>query len=225
MNKNVAMIRKIGFGFAAGGLVLGAGSASAVDFNASADVQNALAVTVVQDLTFGTLFAANANDQGVASLVLTPAGAISQGSALPTNGGAPGDEPSFLSLGGEQPARGSVASASSFTLTVPNLPQAGLESAGDGSGAFVSAAGIAVTVNSDPDEAAFYLTDFTVGDLVGGDVASGSNPGDFDIDPNFGVTDVEFGIGATINTDGAGGLRDSYQAATYTGTFEVTASF
>jgi len=221
MNKNVAMIRKIGGLGLVGVLGLGAGGASAVDFNASADVQNALAVTVVQDMNFGTLFAAKANSSAISSIQLEPNGDIAATTGLAV-GGVVDDAPSFLTLGGGvAAARGSVATSSNFTLTVPNLPQSGLVA----STVFVPAGGVVVQVSSDPSEPAFYLTDFTVGDPVGATIVAGSGPGEFDVDPGFEVPSVEFGIGATINTDGAGGVRTAYQAATYTGTFEVTASF
>jgi hypothetical protein len=220
MNKNVAMIRKIGGLGLVGVLGLGAGGASAVDFNASADVQNALAVTVVQDMNFGTLFAAKANSSAISSIQLEPNGDIAETTGLAV-GGDVGDAPSFLTLGGGvAAARGSVATSSNFTLTVPNLPQSGLVA----STVFVPAGGVVVRVSSDPSEPAFYLTDFTVGDPVDATVTD-SGSGEFAVDPGFEVPSVEFGIGATINTDGAGGVRTAYQAATYTGTFEVTASF
>jgi hypothetical protein len=222
MNKNLKTFSKIGGLGLVGVLGLGAGGASAVEFNASADVQNALAVTVVQDMNFGTLFAAKANSSAISSIQLAPNGDIAVITGLAIGGGV-GDAPSFLTLGGGvAAARGSVATSSNFTLTVPNLPRAGLK---DGSGVFDSAGGVVVQVSSDPSEPAFYLTDFTVGDPVGATIVAGSGPGEFDVDPGFEVPSVEFGIGATINTDGAGGVRTAYQAATYTGTFEVTASF
>jgi hypothetical protein len=70
--------------------------------------------------------------------------------------------------------------------------------------------------------------DFEVGDVVGGTEAAGTGTGEFDITADFGVESIEFGIGATIYTDGGagtGGIKESYQAALYTGTFEVEASY
>lgn len=221
MAKKIRMASKLGFGVVAGGLALGAGLASAASFNATATIENTLAMTVVQDMDFGTLFAASANDQAVAGLILSPNGTVSPATSLVVDGAsATTDAPKFLSLGGAAAARGSVLAGQGFTVTVPDKSSALLATGS----AFVSGEGIPLTVNADPDQAAFYLTDFTVGDLVGGSAAD-EGSGAWKVTKDFGATSVEFGIGASIYTDGAGGLRTAYQAAVYSGTFEVTASY
>lgn len=221
MVNNIGMIRKVCLGVAASGLVLASGLASAADFNATANVQNALTVDVVQDMSFGAVFAASANDQAITGLVLKPDGTYAASvEMLVATGASAGAGPTFFELGGETAARGSVTVGRGFTVTVPDYPSADLVA----SNAFDPTAGIPMTVNNDPAEAAFYLADFTVGDLVGGTavVATGGN---WTVTKDFGATEVEFGIGATIFTDGAGGVRTEYQAAVYSGTFEVTASY
>ncbi|MCK0163147.1 hypothetical protein [Marinobacter sp. S6332] len=221
MIKNAGMVRKIGLCVAIGGLALGAGVASAETFNATALVENTLAITKVQDLDFGTMFAASANDQAVAGLVLAPDGNVTSATALVVDGAsAISDAPKLLSLGGSAAARGSVSVGQGFTLQLPDKTSAALATGS----AFVPGEGIALTVNSDPSEAAFYLVDFTVGDVVGG-TETDAGSGAWTVTKDFGATEVEFGIGASIYTDGAGTPRTSYQAATYSGTFDVTASY
>lgn len=220
MTIKIGMMRKIGFGTLVGALTLGGAYANAEQFEASVSVQNTLALNVVQGMEFGTLFASGANDQAIAGLTLTPAGEISAATPMAVAGADATGAPQFFSLGGQAAARGSVASSRDFVITVPNLPSTALVV----SEAFVPGAGIPLKLNDDPTEPAFYLVDFTVGDPVGGTVTEDTD-GKWDVDPAFGVTEVEFGIGATIFTDGAGGDRTDYREATYTGTFNVTASY
>lgn len=226
MSKNLAMLRKVGGLGLAGIMAMGAGQAAAVDFNASADVQNTLAVTEVQPMSFGILFAAEANASAISSINLSANGDIAVGTPLQVAASDTTDAPSFLTLGTGQAARGLVSTGNPFTLTLPSVQQSELVE----TNTFQDDVAPPLTVNTDPDEAAFYLTDFVLGDFVGGDLADDqstvdASAGEFRIEPGFNATEVEFGIGATINTDGSGSPRTSYQAATYSGTFTVEASF
>lgn len=220
MIKNAGMVRKIGLSVAIGGLALGASVASAETFNATALIENTLTITTVQDMDFGTLFAGGADDQTISGLVLAADGGVTTATPIDIAAVPTGTAPQLISLGGAQAARGSVSVAQNVEITVPDLPSTALVSGN----VFVPGAGIAMTVNSDPTEAAFYLADFVVGDAVGGTVGAGT-AGVFPITKDFGATEIEFGIGTSIYTDGAGAPRTSYQAATYSGTFDVTASY
>ena len=224
-------MRKIGLATAISGLVFGMSSASAVDFDVTAEVENALEVTVVQPMSWGALFASNANGDSASGLKMDPNGDIEAVNDLEisTETGAE-SAPAFLSLGGQAPARGSVASNNNnFILSVPNFKTINLSEAAD----FSTDNAVVVRIaGGDPDVARFYMVDFTVGDYVGGklDTEVAENPAEADdstdyiIDPDFNSNEVEFGIGATIYTDGSG-TRTTYEQGTYEGTFTVTASY
>ena len=227
MNKKASFVRKFGGAGLAGALVFGASAgAMAATFDVSADVQNALEVTQVQPMSFGTLFATAASDgsaNGYSYLTLQPGGGFddagqNQSSNIP-----------LISLGGAQPARGSVAvgSTAEFQLTLPDTASSGL-----GASSAVTLTGDDVIqlriggASGDPAVARFYLTDFTAGSATGGTI--GTPTGNvYPVTPSFGSTAVEFGIGAVILTDLnlTGTSRDTYEAGTYSGTFEVTASY
>jgi hypothetical protein len=109
MNKNVAMIRKIGGLGLAGAMAFGSAGATAADFGVSAQVQNTLAVTVVQPMALGSIFAASASSGLIGSLVLEPTGGMVAGETGVV----------IKSLGGQAAARGSVATDQNFTVNVP----------------------------------------------------------------------------------------------------------
>ncbi len=221
MKKNVSMIRKAsGLGLA-GVMALGASSAMAADFGASADVQSTLTVTVVNDMSFGTLFAASASSGEWDALTLEPAGTITN-PAAPTSTNF-----KLLSLGGTiQPAQATVATSQTFTVDLPD--DIADDTIGSGTISGDSNAFPLTIAGGDPDVAKLYVGNFTVGEIVGGsDTANGAAP-DIEIDPDFDATEVTFNIGANIYTDdgaGNGGTRETYEDGTYSGTFPVTASF
>lgn len=218
----ISKISRLGI---AGALVFGAAGAMAADFNATVNVQNALAVTNGGDLDFGTVFATTASDAASASLTLAPNGDVSEGPA--------GASFQLLSLGTPVPALASVAVGSQATFTV-KLPD--VEAA--------VAAG-AQTNMDDPETAPIYLcaagacsnaavprfelVNFRLGEVTSGSIADESDPRLVTITPSFGVTEVGFNIGATIVTDtDVDGTRSGFEYAPdvpYTGTFEVTASY
>lgn len=229
MNKNVAMIRKIGGLGLAGVLAFGASNAAAEDFDATVSVQNALAITNIQAMNFGTLFAANANASAAAQLDLAPGGGISEGTGLDINGTASTDAPSFLSLGGATAAAQGTVSPSNnvFTVTVPaGDSSADLTATGDfATNATAVDAGDVIEMIIDSGNtsvARFYLADFTLAAVSGADSVSQTGS-DYEITPTFN-SDVVFAVGASIFTD-ASGTRTTYQQGTYTGTFEVEATF
>ena len=226
MNKKASFVRKFGGAGLAGALVFASAGVTAATFDASADVQNALEVTQVQPMSFGTLFATTANDNAAGQysyLTLQPQGGFDDGNEQQATG-IP-----LLSLGGAQPARGSVAvgSTAAFQLTLPDAITTDL---GDGVNP-VTIAGTVIQLRiggagGDPAVARFFLADFTAGDATGGTIGA-PTANVYPVTPSFGSTAVEFGIGAVITTDLnlTGTSRDTYEAGTYSGTFEVTASY
>lgn len=221
------MFRNVGLCAAVGGLVLGAGVASAAQFDVTAEVQNTLAVTQVTPMNLGTLFVNETNDSGIGSLILEPDGGFDTTNAQ--------TDQVIKSLGGQTAARASVATSQDFTVNVPTAKV-------DTSGAYTpndvtGAAGIVELrlggSTGDPNVARLYLANFTVGDITGGSETGGpAAAGDpVDIAADFGVAEVSFGIGAEIFTDDSadngtpGAPRSQYQAGTYEGTFDVTAEF
>lgn len=229
MNKNMKTFSKMGGLGLAGVLAFGAGQATAETFSVTTDVQNTLAITIVQDMSLGTLFAASANSSAINSLTLAADGTYGTPTAFAT-GGVTGDAPSLITLGGQTAARGSVATGSDFTVTLPAGTQTvDLTVTAD----FASAAATTNEVTEvriggsggDPTVARFYIADFVIGDATAdSNPTAGGGANETDFAPGFGVTTVEFGIGATVYTDGSG-VRDAYEAGTYTGSFDVTAAF
>jgi len=208
-------------------------SALAVDFTATATVQNALIVTSVADMNLGTIFATTASTAAYRYITLAPDGTMgsSSGSATLT----------LLGLGGQAAAQASVAvgTNTAFTVTLPDAEVANatpLEATGAVAG---SIAAIKATTDqvevaaADPAVARFQLVNFTVGAVTAGtaaadcaDITDDSNV--CTLTPDFGATDVGFNIGATVVTDlnsAGAGDRDTYQPAAYTGTFTVTATY
>ncbi len=217
----------------AGAISLSASVAQAEDFNATATLQNTLAVTSLQDFDLGSLFATvtgTASTEGVGALIISPLGAVSD----PTDSGSI----NLTSLAAPTAAQGSVDMAATFTL---QLPKTDVIDAGD------FAADTSTTLNADllaegielvhdsanPSVPSLWLMHFTVGDVSGGasTVPGSANDGTFQITPDFGETTFVFNIGATVTTE-PGGFDSTnttypatYQEGTYAGTFVVTAAY
>lgn len=220
MVKAIGMVRKVGLGAVAGGLALGAGVASAADFDVTAEVQNTLAVTVVTPMNLGTLFVNDlSTGTGIGTLVLAPGGGMTEGETGQV----------IKSLGGHTPARASVATDQPFTVKVPaaTFTASSWATADNVTGITDVVEMRLGGAGGNPSVARLYLANFTVGDITGGTetTAPAATAGDpVDITPDFGVADVSFGIGAEVFTDDSG-TRTQYQAGTYEGTFAVTAEF
>ncbi|MCH8499861.1 MAG: hypothetical protein LAT63_15395 [Marinobacter sp.] len=253
MNKKASFVRKFGGAGLAGALVFGASGVMAADFDVTAQVSNALEVTVVNDMDLGNVFAVKtAPNIHVAITRLTPAGAY-----------VPVTEPSatipvLLGLGGATAARGSVAvpNDSPFTVllppaisgdnltdtgaTGPELPAllaAGLQASIDAGEAIELRIGGAA---GNPSVARLYLVNFSLGSVVGGTVTADTagaatnctsstrltagDPVECVLTPSFDATAVEFGIGADLVTDSTA-ARTQYQSGTYSGSFTVTATY
>lgn len=200
-------------------------SVNAATFQASAEIQNALTVIVVQEMGFGTIFATNAvdaTDTNYSTLVLLADGSIDTGNSYkaPTI--------PLLSLGGATAARGSIAvsSTTAVTVTLPDHISSTINTTAAGDAYASTGTPIELRIGGstgDPNVARFEVVDFTLGDVVGG-TDDGGTANVYVLTPSFGSTDVEFGIGATLVTDPSGS-RTTYESGTYTGTFEVTASY
>lgn len=200
-------------------------SAAPTEFQVNATVQNSLTVANEADMELGTLFAVNANSSQYRWVLLSPAGVWDE--VKGTSG------VTLLTLGGQQAARGSVAIGDSteFKVTLPSssFDTASLANAtaSDNGGDFQSAqtAPNAVEVRvANPNVARFYLGNFRAGAVSSGATGADCNTNVCTITPAFGATSVSFGIGATLMTD-VSGTRVAYEEATYTGSFEVNASY
>lgn len=230
LSPNTKYLSRIG-AVALSGLMM-AGTANAVDFTASATVQNALTVTNVAEMNLGTLFATTAADDAYKYITLAPDGTmgIALGAASVT----------LLGLGGQSAAQASVTvgNTTPFTVTLPTAEIAdgattSLEDTG-AIGTVITAIGAVTDVIevrlTDPAVARFQLVNFTVGSVTGGTPTAAECADITDdavtcsLTPDFGATEVGFSIGATIVTD-VSGTRTSYEAGDYTGTFTVTASY
>lgn len=215
------MFRKAGLCAAVGGLMLGAGVASAAEFDVTAEVQNTLAVTQDTPMSLGTLFVNKTDDSGIGSLVMAPDGGITQNET----------DQVIKSLGGQTAARASVATSQDFTVNVPTATVSGTHSSGLVAGTTDIVELRLGGSTGDPNVARLYLANFTVGDITGGsETTPAADPGNpVEIEADFGVAEVSFGIGAEIFTDDSAasgsGSREQYQAGTYEGTFDVTAEF
>ena len=252
MNKKASFVRKFGGAGLAGALVFGASAAMSADFDVTAQVANALEVTVVNDMDLGNIFAVDAPATNVGITRLTPAGAYTPvtvaGSGIPV----------LLGLGGATAARGSVAvpndspftvllppaiSADNLTPTgtagpeLPALLDAGLQASIDAGEAIELRIGGAA---GNPSVARLYLVNFSLGSVVGGTVTADTggaatnctsstrltagDPVECVLTPSFDATAVTFGIGADVVTDGSA-ARTAYQTGIYSGTFTVTATY
>jgi len=211
-----------------GFLGLVAHTSQAVDFNATATLQNTLAVTVIQDFDLGTVFAtevAPTAADGVAGFVITPDGVVEAPASNST-------ATRLTSLSAPVPAQGSVAISAVFTLTFPNT--ADIDDAEFVGGGTVDTdlgnQGIPLVHESgNPSVPDLFLMHFTVGDVSGGaSAAVTTDPTDnsnFTVTPDFGATEYVFNVGATVTTAPGGGTATVYQAGIYSGTFTVTAAY
>lgn len=228
----------------------GSGIASvalAADFGVNASVQNTLTINVDQDMDTGTLFASSATSGGVKYMTMQ---LPSDGSGTATWDTA--QEPAantglsitFISLAPPTPARGTITGVGTADLKI-TLPGEHVDwssydstAAGDIPTTHPDAVAIENTVGN-PDIPDFYLVNFFIGD----ETTTGTNDptlsnsctdttdGDYPvctITPGFtGTTqDISFSIGMDITTDDRASVTgQAYQATTYTGSFEVTASY
>ena len=204
-----------------------AGVASAETFNANATVENTVAITNIVDMELGTIFAttaSGASGEDYSYMTLDPDGTMSV-KADGTGTGHP-----LISLGGQAAATASIAVSSTTPVTL-TLPTAEFSVALGGVAAGVGFAALTpVSVAAaDPSVAEFQLVNFTVGEVTGGTAdALCTNTTDqlydCELTPSFGATQLDFAIGASIVTDLTSG-NTGYEATTYTGSFDVTASY
>jgi hypothetical protein len=226
MNKNATMMSKIGGLGLAGVMAFGASSAMAEEFGASANVSSALAITIVNDMNFGDIFASTASSADVASLAMAPDGTFTTGDR------DDGNEVKILSLGGDvQPAQGTVATTNNFTIVLPDHVNTADPAIYDQAGTTEM-----TIAGGDPGIAKLLVANFTVGVLTSAvelsetvtAAATTGDPREYVINPDFDAVDVGFNIGADIITDdgaGVGGDRVEYEDGVYSGTFTVTAEF
>lgn len=210
----------------AGAVSLVTFTAQAEIFNATATLQDTLAVTVVQEFDIGTVFAtataANLVD-GVGAMVISPTGDVS---AAASNGTV-----NVTSLAAPTPAQGSVAMAADFTLTLPTTTTVDATEFDDGGAANVTGAAIVaegaelIHESANPAVPSLYLVHYTVSAVSGGTVGTDTaNNGVFAVTQDFGETEFVFNIGATVTTEPSASVQ-VYQAGIYSGTFEVTAAY
>lgn len=212
----------------AGAVGLGASIAQAEDFTASATLQNTLAVTNLQDLDIGSVFATvsgAALTNGVGALVISPAGAISdQGSDSTTV--------NLTSLTSPTAAQGSVDMTAGFSLILPTTvsidPADFAANAGSSLVNITNGTGNAAELiheSANPAVPSLWIMHYSVAAVSGGTVAEGTPyQGDFTVTPDFGETTFVFNIGATLTTEPTGSAQ-TYQEGVYSGTFEVTAAY
>lgn len=194
-----------------------AASATTVNVNASATVDNAVDLTVTGDLGFGTIRAsiggtpANTECQGLQIDPDTTVTTMSVDVPTACGGGAGTSEISSIDGTFTRPefSISGVPAFTTLTLTEPTDSELTLGGA------------------SPPDSAVFELIDFTAfqtNSTPAADVDISSGSGDLVADVNGEVT---FTMGATLSTDvaaGAAGLTD-YQDAAYSGSFDVTVTY
>ena len=204
-------------------------TAQAVDFAATATVENTLVVTNLADFNVGTVFATSTGvtlANGVGALVIAPEGTVTDPSDSATV--------QLINLGTPTAAQGSVDMAADFILTLPasntvnaadftdNTTATSLIHITDASQGVVEL----VHSSSNPTVPSLWLSHFTVGDVSGGAVQAESvlHDGIFPITQGFGATTYIFNVGATVTTEPTAAPM-SYQAGVYSGTFAVTASY
>lgn len=216
----------------AGAVGLGTSIAHAEDFNASATLQNTLAVTNLQDLDLGSVFATatgGAPADGVGAIVISPEGAVTTPTVVSSS-------VNLVSLTSPTAAQGSVDMTAAFDLTLPDT-SAALAAEFDGAAVTSYASwtdGTAIELeheSANPAVPSLYLVHFTVGDVSGGTVGAEASQGAgvFAITPDFGETTYVFNIGATLTTQPGTGTGPgdalTYQEGIYAGTFQVTAAY
>lgn len=214
-----------------------AGTISAQTFPVTATVQNAVTITQVTPLHFGTVFATKTNTGSSATedntwsrkLTLSSAGAVT---AVASTGG---NAPQMLSLGGATagqysapglPSNGSVgigfktADDSAFS----NATEATAACAYDTPALAIAGDKIVMQNGADPTTGFFCVDAFTSNRTglmpVGVTPATGYALG-------FGVTTLTFDLGATLvaqapTTDA---LQRSFAAGAYSGTFKMEVTF
>lgn len=209
-------------------ICLGASSAQAADFGASATLQNTLTVVNLLDFDIGTVFATATGAElinGVGALVIAPDGTVTDPSDSATA--------SLISLSTPVPAQGSVSITSDFDLVLPNTDAAKVADfvvdAGDTMDTITGGTANATELihsSANPVVPSLYLIHFTVGDVSGGVSTQGTpNVGDYRVVQGFGETSYVFNVGATLVTEPTVGGAQSYQEGVYTGTFAVTAAY
>ena len=229
----------------AGTFCLMASTAQAAEFTASTTLQNTLAVTTISPLDIGTVFAASTGanaGEGLGVMNIAADGTVSYDNSSTTV--------RLMSLGTPVPAQGSVDSASDFKLTLPDTSGFTTASFPDDTGTeleadFITNIGttlspgegleaVELRVSADESIPALYLLHFQVGDVSGGVATEGAtaNAGEWTVDMDFGETTYVFNIGATVTTQpGIESATDAddgdlaYEEGTYSGTFQVTASY
>ena len=227
MKKNISMIRKVGGFGLAGVMAFGASGVMAETFNGTAAVQSALVVTNVADLDLGTLFATEASSGEYSYITFDATGATSASEA------APGAGFQVLQLGTVTPAQATVGvgSQTQFEITLPDAEVTDI-TATNAALAMASGAPVFLCAGGACGNAVIprlALVDFVVGEVTGGTL-DGQADNVAQVTPSFGSTEVGFNIGVTVVTDtntGGGTARTAwqYEDTTYTGSFEVTASY
>jgi hypothetical protein len=220
-------IRKTHLAIAVAGAVgLGASTAHAADFDATATIQNTLTVTNVLDFDLGTVFATvtgAAYTNGVGALVISPTGVLTSPSTSATI--------LLTSLSTPVPAQASVAMTSDFNLVFPVTSTIDVDDFVDDGGTGlienILSAGVELIHSSgNPTVPSLYLMHFTVGDVSGGVAgADATFTGGFAVEQDFGESTYVFNIGATLTTEPADSGALTYQEGVYSGTFAVTAEY
>jgi hypothetical protein len=219
-------------------LAAGSSAAMAETFDATATVQNTLAVTKVNDLNLGTIFASVAS-ASASFVTLAADNTYGTVQRQTTNG-----TPNIVMLGGQQVAQASidVTTTAAITVQMPKALSTGALTIGNLNASAVETGGLAQRITDgkvvelriggtggDPTVARFYLTNFQLGEETGATKTScntlnaGSNVTCI-LSPTFGSNSVGFNVGATLLTDWSG-TRTAYQAGTYSGSFAITASY
>lgn len=204
---------------------LGAFTAHAAKFSASAVLENTLAITSVRSFDLGTVYASKTGatqSNGVGALVVAPDGGVTD----------PADSSSvqLVSLSAPIPAQGSVGMVANFELQFPSTSAVDAVNFADGGSAFgplLMANGVELIHESaNPAVPSLYLMHFTVGDVSGGTVGSQTIPNDgrFPVEASFGESTYVFNVGATVTTEPSDS-EQSYQRGVYSGTFTVTGSY
>lgn len=224
MNANLK--KYLGVISAAGLLVTASSTASAATFTVTSQVQNTLTVATTANMDLGTLFATAASSTQYNYIILSPDS--SMGTAE-VSGGL-----TLLSLGTPIAAQGTVTvgvgNTTPFDVTLPAYEITMVNDGVD--------AGNITTLNGFDDNnkvahdsgnttiARFALVNFRAGNvpsLEGTAAGTCATSNVCTITPLFAGADVNFYVGATIVTDTGG--NTAYQAGTYNGSFEVTASY
>ena len=212
--------------------VIGLGStiAQAEDFDATAELQNTLAITVVNDLDLGTLFATTtgaALSEGVGALVISAADGLA--TAPTTNG-----EVTLTSLSGSAAASGTIDVLQDLTLILPDTNTI-TEAQFDGTGLASDTMSVGGAIELTNDAAAagnpsLWLMHFTVASATTGtttttETGDPANGGRYSVDVTA-AGEYSFTVGATVTTAPYDGTaQQSYEAGTYGGTFSVIAEY